>query len=114
MIKKVKDKKNEDIEIATYNALPAEAKYFIVRYNVNLNKINKKGLLKVIAFILGLNIAIVTLIVALLIENNLLQMLVGSIILIPLFLFSMKLLAKQFKKKGLINNEKHKSKRNRK
>jgi len=112
VIKKVKDKKSEDIESATYKALPAEVKYFIMKYKVDLSKINKKGLLKLIAFILGLDITFVTIITALLINDLVIQILIGSIALIPLFLISMYWLGKYFKKKGLIKDEKHKSKRN--
>ena len=114
MIKKIKEKNNEDINKATYSALPAEVKYFIIKYKIDLNKINKKGLLKLVAFILGLNIALVTIIVALLVEDSMLQLLIGSACLIPLFLFSMHLLGKYFKKKGLVKDEEHKQKRNRK
>ena len=99
-----KNKKKE--KISDYEALPSEVKYFIKKYNVDLEKINLRALLKIIGIILGLDIGILSIISILLIKNNVvLEILVASILIIPLYLISLKFLGNYFKKKGLIKNE---------
>ncbi|MBR1385431.1 MAG: hypothetical protein IJ568_01230 [Bacilli bacterium] len=99
-----KNKKKE--KISDYEALPSEVKYFIKKYNVDLEKINLRALLKIIGIILGLDIGILSILSILLIKNNVvLEILVASILIIPLYLISLKFLGNYFKKKGLIKNE---------
>lgn len=91
-------------EVSDYQALPSEVKYFVKKYKVDENKVNYRGVLKMFALILGINIAIVVIPVVLLIENEVLQIVIAVLILFPLFLFSLKLLGNYFKKKGLVKN----------
>ncbi len=99
-----KNKKKE--KISDYDALPSEVKYFIKKYNVDLEKINLRALLKIIGVILGLDIGILSIISILLIKNNvILEILFASILIIPIYLISLKFLGNYFKKKGLIKNE---------
>ena len=99
-----KNKKKE--KISDYEALPSEVKYFIKKYNVDLEKINLRALLKILGIILGLDIGILSILSILLIKNNVvLEILVASILIIPLYLISLKFLGNYFKKKGLIKNE---------
>ena len=104
-LKLKKGQKVKDIKEESYRALPVEAKYFIRKYNINMDKINNKGLLKLVAYTLGLNIALITILVGVFIENIIAQIAIGSIILIPLYLLSLHLLSKNLRKRGLINNE---------
>ena len=87
-------------EVSDYQALPSEVK----KYKVDENKVNYRGVLKMFALILGINIAIVVIPVVLLIENEILQIVIAVVILFPLFLFSLKLLGNYFKKKGLVKD----------
>lgn len=91
-------------EVSDYQALPSEVKYFVKKYKVDENKVNYRGVLKMFALILGINIAIVVIPVVLLIENEILQIVIAVVILFPLFLFSLKLLGNYFKKKGLVKD----------
>lgn len=101
--KKVTCESNSD-KVNDYMALPSEVKYFIKKYNVDLEKVNLRGVLKMIGFILGIDIAIVSLLVLIIFKNVVLQIVVASVLIIPLYLISIKLLSKNFKKRGLIKN----------
>lgn len=91
-------------EVSDYQAHPSEVKYFVKKYKVDENKVNYRGVLKMFALILGIDIAIVVIPVVLLIENEILQIVIAVVILFPLFLFSLKLLGNYFKKKGLVKD----------
>ena len=97
--------KNKSKGVTDYDGLPSEVKYFVKKYNADLKKINLRGLLKLTGFILGIDITIVTLIVVLIFSSNIiLQLLVASICIVPIYLISLKFLGKYFKKKGLVKN----------
>ena len=97
--------KNKSKEISDYDGLPSEVKYFIKKYNIDLDKINLRGLLKLTGFILGIDIAIISIIVVLIFKNNIiLQLVIASICIIPIYLISLKFLGNYFKKKGLVKN----------
>lgn len=91
--------------VTDYDGLPAEVKYFIKKYNIDLDKINLRGLLKFTGLVLGIDIAIISVIVVLIFRTNIvLQLVVASICIIPIYLISLKFLGKYFKKKGLVKN----------
>ena len=97
--------KNKSKGITDYDGLPSEVKYFIKKYNIDLEKVNLRGLLKLTGFILGIDIAIVSIIVVLIFKDNIvLELLVASICIIPIYLISIKFLGNYFKKKGLVKN----------
>ena len=97
--------KNKTKGVTDYDGLPSEVKYFIKKYNIDLDKINLRGLLKLTGFILGIDIAIVSIIVVFIFKNNVvLELLVASVFIIPIYLISLKFLGKYFKKKGLVKN----------
>ena len=97
--------KNKSKGVTDYDGLPSEVKYFVKKYDVDLKKINLRGLLKLTGFILGIDITIITLIVVLIFSSNIiLQLLVASICIVPIYLISLKFLGKYFKKKGLVKN----------
>ena len=97
--------KNKSKKMTDYDGLPAEVKYFIKKYNIDLNRINLRGLLKLIGVILGIDITVISIIVVLIFRTNVvLQLLVASICIVPIYLISIKILGNYFKKKGLVKN----------
>ncbi|MBR6113000.1 MAG: hypothetical protein IKP79_00615 [Bacilli bacterium] len=100
-------KKNKNnSKVSDYEGLPNEVKYFIKKYKVDLDKINLRALLKLTGLILGIDIAIVSIVLILIFKDNLILILViATILLIPLYLISLKILGNYFKKKGLVKNE---------
>ena len=97
--------KKKSKEVSDYDGLPSEVKYFIKKYNIDLNKINLRGLLKLTGFILGIDIAILSIIVVLIFRDSVvLQVTVAAIFIIPIYLISLKFLGNYFKKKGLVKN----------
>ena len=103
----IKKRKNniKDIKENDYRNLPSEVKYFIKKYNVDIDKINLRGLLKLIGYVLGLDIGIICLFMFFIFDNLYLITIISMIIIIPIYLLSLRLLAKYFKKKGLIKDE---------
>ena len=97
--------KNKTKGVTDYDGLPSEVKYFIKKYNIDTDKINYRGLLKLTGLILGIDIAILSIAVVLIFRTNvILQIVVASILIIPIYLISLKFLGKYFKKKGLVKN----------
>ena len=104
--KKDKKKKRsaEEQRKDDFLSLPAEVKYFIRKYNVDLDKVNLRGVLKVVGLVLGVDIAIVTVVSVILFKNLTYQMILAIVLIIPMYLISLKFLAKAFKKRGLIKD----------
>ena len=99
-------KNGEKKQVTDYEALPSEVKYFIVKYKIDTKKTNLRALLKLIGFILGLDIAFLSIFGVLIFKDNIVLLLVVSAILvIPLFLISLKFVGNYFKKKGFVKNE---------
>lgn len=97
--------KNKSKGITDYEGLPTEVKVFIKMYKIDTDKINYRGLLKLTGLILGINIAIVSIPVVIIFRDNIvLQILVASLLIIPVYLISLKILGNYFKKKGLVKN----------
>ena len=97
--------KSKSKEITDYEGLPSEVKYFVKKYNIDLEKINLRGLLKLCGLILGLDIALISIPIVLIFKSNVvLQLVVSSIIIFPVYLISLKILGNYFKKKGLVKN----------
>lgn len=103
-----KDKKEkgsaEEQKKDDFLSLPAEVKYFIRKYNVDLDKVNLRGVLKIVGLVLGVDIAIVTVVSVLLFKKLTYQMILAIVLIIPMYLISLKFLAKAFKKRGLIKD----------
>ena len=99
--KEIKEQKKLD-----HDMLPSEVMLFVDRYKIDLDKVNIRGLLKLTGLILGIEIAIVTLTVVIIFKEQIvISIIVGFILLMILYLISLKLLANIFKKKGLVKNE---------
>lgn len=96
-------------KVSDYEGLPSEVKYFVYKYNIDLDKVNLRGVLKLIGLVLGIDIAILSLAVLLIFrESVVLQIIVAIILIIPLYLFSLRFVGKYFKKKGLVKDEQNK------
>ena len=97
--------KNKSKGISDYDGLPSEVKYFIKKYSIDLDKVNLRGLLKLTGLILGVDIALISIPVVLIFRTNVvLQLVVSSILIIPVYLISLKILGNYFKKKGIVKN----------
>ena len=97
--------KNKTKGVSDYDGLPTEVKYFIKKYNIDLDKVNLRGLLKLTGLILGLDIALISIPVVLIFKTNvIIQIVVSSLLIIPVYLISLKFLGDYFKKKGLVKN----------
>lgn len=101
---KIKKKGNKNDDHTIYMALPSEAKYFFKKYKLDIKRVNVRGFLKLIGLILGVDIAIVSIVALSIFKSVLLQIIVATVMLIPVYLISLKILAKYLKKKGLIDN----------
>lgn len=91
--------------------LPAEMEFFVIKYNIDLEKVNFRYFLQLMGLVIAFDLSIVIAII-IYIESLWLQLLVGFILVIGVVLISYKLLGNYFKKKGLTKDEN--VKRNRK
>ena len=89
---------------------PIEITYLVNRYKLDLKKVNYKKLLRVISIVSSLDISLVVTII-MLINNFVLEIVVGFISTLVIILLSYHIVYLVYKKKGMIKNE---SKRNRK
>ena len=103
---RTKTKKGEVIKLQEPK-IPPEIQILIVKYRLDMSKINYRGLLKVVGFVCALDIAFITTILYFIKSDNLYIVLgIGAILTIPTILISFALLGRLFKKKGLVLNEK--------
>jgi len=91
--------------------MPVEVQYFVLKYRVDLSKINYRYFLQLIGLVVSFDLSIVITIISY-IDSFLIQMLVGFVLIIAMTLASFKALGVYFKKKGLTLNDDNK--RNRK
>lgn len=111
---KTKAKKGEVIELGEPK-IPSEIQILIVKYRLDMSKINYRGLLKVVGFVCAIDIAFITTIISLIKSDNLYILLgIGALLTIPTILISFALLGRLFKKKGLVLNDKKNNKPQRK
>ena len=98
------DKKSKEV-VNCYDALPAEVKYFVKKYDVDSDKVSYRGLLKLIGIVLGIDIAILSIVLLLIFKDNItLILILASLFIIPLYLISLIFVGNYFKKKGLVKN----------
>lgn len=108
----LKGNQNKKDKVTNYQGLPSEVKYFIKRYNIDLDKVNLRGVLKLTGLVLGIDIAILTLLVILIFKDKVvIELLVASLLIIPLYLVSLKFVGRYFEKKGLVKNDRNKKNR---
>ena len=92
-LKRKKKEKNEIIEI----------RYLILRYKLDIKKVNYNQLLQIVALVSSVDIALITTI-EMMLESSLFQILVVFILVWPVFMFSYYLVFKFYEKKGMIKN----------
>ena len=111
---KTRTKKGEVIELGEPK-IPSEIQILIVKYRLDMSKINYRGLLKIVGFVCAIDIAFITTIISFIKSDNLYILLgIGAVLTIPTILISFGLLGRLFKKKGLILNDKKNNKSQRK
>ena len=101
-----------ELEEESYKYLPSEVKYFIRRYKIDSSMLNRRGLLKLMGVILSINVSLILAVLSIFTNDILIQGVVVAVVLLPMFLISLKILGKYFKKRGWTKNEEFK--RNRK
>ena len=94
-------KKKKEIDEAKY---PSEVELFIYRYKIDLKKVNFRAMLKVIALVCSIDIALVVTILSYIPLGMVWKLLIGAVIVFVVILISFSLLGKYFKKKGLTKN----------
>ena len=100
--KKLKNKK--DIEENDYKKLPNEVKIFIDKYNIDISKINIRGLLKSVGFIIAFSIAFGLLIANRVSKIPIFQIAVTFLITLIFYFISLTVLGRYLKKKGYVKN----------
>ena len=102
-----RDELIKEMKEIDFNKLPNEVKFFVVKYKVDLDKINIRGLLKMSGLLLAICISVALLIILIAMNKQevTISIFVGFIITLVLYFISLKLLAIYFKKKGLLKNE---------
>ncbi len=105
--KKEKEKILNKVKEEDFKHLPNEVKFFVIKYKIDLEKINIRAFLKMNGLLLSLVIAVAILFVMIVFNNKdiYVGMLVGIVLTIVLYLIALKLLAIYFKKKGLVKDE---------
>lgn len=81
-----------------------EIKYLVSKYGLKLKSINYNQLLWIVCFVSSLDITIIVCLVLLIDIGYLLQLLVAFVLVIPIFMFSYKLISLYYKKKGMIKD----------
>lgn len=81
--------------------LPVEIQYLVMKYRLDLGKINYFKLLQVIGVVTSFDLAIVVTVVSF-IESTGLQLFVGFFALFPVLILSYHLIGKYYRKKGKI------------
>lgn len=109
--KKIKEEKDEI-------KFPTEVEILMLKYHIDLSKVNYKKVLKIVGLMCAIDIGLVMVIISLIpIENVYIKILIGGICIIPIVLIGYSIVGNYFKKKGLVvKNEKGNktNKRNRK
>lgn len=105
--KKLTKQEVEELKKKDYDKLPNEVKYFVSKYRIDLDKVNLRGLLKMTGLVLGICIAAATLTVVTIFKNKdiTLEIIVAFVIVLVLYLISLKIMGRYFEKKGLTKDE---------
>jgi len=84
--------------------VPIEVEYLMRRYQLDFKKIDYRNFINTVSMI-GIFIISLTVVIVFPIENILLQLLCGFIVMVPLILISYHLVGTYYKKKGSKENE---------
>ena len=105
-LKKLSKEEIKALKKKDYDKLPNEVKFFVSKYKIDLDKVNIRGLLKMVGLVLGIDIAIATIVVVTIFKNDItIEIIVGFIIMLVLYLISLKIMGVYFEKKGLVKDE---------
>ena len=103
--KKNKKKKKKVVDdTKKKNKEPLEVTYLVKKYKLDLDRISYNRLLQVIAFTSSFDIALIVSII-MLIENYILKMIVGFVLIILIIIVSYHIVYLFYKKKGKIKDE---------
>ena len=102
----------EKIKKDDFDHLPNEVKIFVIKYNVDLDKINLRGLLKLFGVVLCATISLTFIISRTIVNVLLYQALITFVATIVIYIIFIIALGNYFKKKGLV--KKNGNKKNRK
>lgn len=80
-----------------------EIRYLISKYRFNIKKVNYNQLLQIVAIVSSFDISLIVTI-EMLFVNGLFQILIVVILVLPIFIISYSLVAKFYKKKGMIKD----------
>ncbi len=107
--KKSKKDSINDVQLNDYLHLPSEVKVFILKYKVDLTKINIRGLLKLFGLVISLILTIsLSLSILIIKENILLQSLGALVITMILYIIFLMCLGKYFRTHGLVKEKEEK------
>ena len=83
---------------------PMEVRFLVNKYKIDLKKVNYNKLLQVISCVSALDVAILISIITL-VDSYAIQLVMSIVLVIPIILISYGLVAKFYKKKGMIKDE---------
>lgn len=84
--------------------IPNEIQYLIMKYKLDMKKINKKSFIRIINIVASFDISIVVTVIAF-INNIYLELLVGLALIIPIILITFSWIGIYYSKKGKTINE---------
>ena len=102
----------EKIKKDDFDHLPNEVKVFVIKYNVDLDKINLHGLLKLFGIVLCATISLTFIVSRTIVNNILYDAIITFVLTIIVYIIFFVALGNFFKKKGLV--KKNGNKKNRK
>lgn len=82
---------------------PIEIRYLIVKYHLNMKKVDYKQLLQIIALVSSFDIALIVSL-SMIMDNYLFQLIVALVLVLPVILISYHFVGKFYKKKGMTDN----------
>lgn len=89
--------------VSSSDKLPSEVEVFVLKYHVDLKRVNKRFLISKVGLVCSLDIALIIGILSYVPFDNIYVLLgIGFILVVPIILFSFYLLSLYFRKKGLV------------
>lgn len=96
-LKLLSQKKGAKLDIAK---VPVEVNYLIIKYRIDFKKIDYNKLLHIIAFVCSFDLSLIVTIV-ILVDGIIFQVLLSTILCLPIIYISFMLIGKYYKKKGM-------------
>ena len=95
---KGKKHKNKEVDQVKY---PSEVELFLYKYKIDIKKVNFRAMLKLIALVCSIDIALIVTILSYIKVDMIWLLLIGAVLVFPVIIISFSLLGRYFKKKGL-------------